>query len=114
MGLENLLINAAKFGPANGVIGFEVFADSELHFCISDRGSGIHPDQIGRMFSVFSRIQKPGFNGEFYSGFGIGLAIAQRVAHAHGGTLKYADRMDGGAVFTLTIALASERSRSTP
>ena len=110
MGLENLLVNAAKFGPAGGSIGLEVLADSALHFCVSDRGPGIHPDQIGRMFSVFGRMQNPGFK----SGFGIGLAIAQRVAHAHGGTLKYADRLDGGAVFTLTIPLASDRSGSTP
>ena len=105
MGLENLLINAAKFGPARGPIALEVFADTALHFCVSDRGPGIQPDQIGRMFSVFSRMQKPGFKG----GFGIGLAIAQRVAHAHGGTLKYADRPDGGAVFTLSLPLSSDK-----
>jgi signal transduction histidine kinase len=114
MGLENLLINAAKFGPASGAIGLEIFSDSALHFCVSDRGPGIQPDQIGRMFSVFSRMQKPGFKGELSSGFGIGLAIVQRVAHAHGGTLKYADRLDGGAVFTLSIPLASDRAGSIP
>jgi signal transduction histidine kinase len=106
MGLDNLLINAAKFSPESAAITFEVFADTALHFRVSDRGPGIHPDQIERMFSVFSRMQQPGFKG----GFGIGLAISQRVAHAHGGTLVYADRRDGGAVFTLTLPLSSEKS----
>ena len=108
MGLENLLTNAAKFGPAGGVIGFEVLADTALHFRVSDRGPGIHDDQIERMFSVFHRMQQPGFK----DGFGIGLAITQRVAQAHGGTLKYADRVDGGAFFTLSVPLSSDELES--
>jgi signal transduction histidine kinase len=99
MGLENLLINAAKFSPESGAITFEVFADTALYFRVSDRGPGIPPDQIGRLFSIYNRIQQNDFTG----GFGIGLAIAQRVAHAHAGTLEYADRAGGGAVFTLTL-----------
>lgn len=105
MGMENLLINAAKFGPAGGTVVIEILADTALHFRVSDRGPGLHPYQIDRMFTVFSRMQQTGFEG----GFGIGLAIAQRVAHAHGGTLKYADRVGGGAVFTLTLPLSSNR-----
>jgi signal transduction histidine kinase len=46
-------------------------------------------------------MQQPGFK----RGFGIGLAIAMRVAHAHGGSLDYADRPGGGAVFTLTLPM---------
>jgi signal transduction histidine kinase len=109
MGLENLLINAAKYGPVGGVIGLEVRADTALHFCVSDRGPGIRADQIERMFSVFNRMQQPGFKG----GFGIGLAITQRVAHAHGGSLTYMDRVGGGAVFTLTLPLSTDQPVST-
>jgi signal transduction histidine kinase len=107
MGLENLLINAAKYSPEKSAIALEMFADKALHFRVSDRGPGIDPDQVGRLFSIFKRTRKPDFN----SGFGIGLAIAQRVAHAHGGTLEYADREGGGAVFTLTLSIVQHHGR---
>jgi signal transduction histidine kinase len=82
-----------------------VISDTALHFRISDRGPGIQPEQTERLFLLFNRLQQPGFKG----GFGIGLAIARRVAHAHGGNLKYADRADGGAVFTLTLQMNRPR-----
>ena len=104
MGLENLLTNAAKYGPERVAIALEIFADTALHFRVSDRGLGIHPEHRARLFSIFNRMQQSDFKG----GFGIGLAIVQRVAHAHGGSLKYADRPGGGAVFTLTLPLSSD------
>jgi signal transduction histidine kinase len=102
MGLENLLINAAKFSPERGAVALDVYADSALHFRVSDRGPGIPADQIGRLFFIFNRTPQLDIKG----GFGIGLAIAQRVAHVHGGILTYADRAGGGAVFTLTLPIA--------
>jgi signal transduction histidine kinase len=104
MGLENLLINAAKFSPQSTPIALEVLADEALHFRVSDRGPGIPPDQIGRLFSIFNRMPQPAVK----AGFGIGLAIVQRIALVHGGTLDYADRAGGGAVFTLTVPLSSD------
>ena len=101
MGLENLLINAAKYSPEGSPVLLEVFADSALHFRISDRGPGIHPSQKSRPFSVFNRPQQ----APLKEGFGIGLAIAQRVAVVHAGSLQYADRAGGGAVFTLAFPL---------
>lgn len=102
MGLENLLINAAKYSPGNTAVDLEVFADTALHFRVSDRGPGIPAGQVGRLFSIFSQAPQAGAKG----GFGIGLAMAWRVAHAHGGSLAYADRSGGGAVFTLSLPLA--------
>jgi signal transduction histidine kinase len=101
MALENLLINAAKFSPDSGVISLDVFAGTALYFRVSDRGPGVHPDQIERLFFIFNRVQQ----SDFKNGFGIGLAMARRVAEAHGGTLEYARREGGGAVFTLTLPL---------
>jgi signal transduction histidine kinase len=101
MALENLLINAAKYSPDSGDIALDVFAGTALHFRVSDRGPGVHPDQIDRLFFIFNRVQQ----SDFKNGFGIGLAMARRVAEAHGGTLEYAKRGDGGAVFTLTLPL---------
>jgi two-component system sensor histidine kinase KdpD len=104
MALVNLLINAAKFSPDSGVIALDVFAGTALHFRVSDRGPGVHPDQIERLFFIFNRVQQ----SDFKNGFGIGLAMARRVAEAHGGTLEYATREGGGAVFTLTLPLTRQ------
>jgi two-component system sensor histidine kinase KdpD len=90
------------YSPEQTAIAFEVLVDTALHFRISDRGPGIAPGQTERMFCVFTRLQQPGFTG----GFGIGLAIARRIAQAHGGSLVYADRIGGGAVFTLSLPLS--------
>jgi signal transduction histidine kinase len=104
MALINLLINAAKFSPDSGVIALDVFAGTALHFRVSDRGPGVLPDQIERLFFIFNRVQQ----SDFKNGFGIGLAMARRVAEAHGGTLEYATREGGGAVFTLTLPLTRQ------
>jgi signal transduction histidine kinase len=101
MGLENLLINAAKYSPDSGAIALDVFADTALHFRVRDSGPGIRPEQRSRLSALFNRMQQTSFK----DGFGIGLAIARRVAHAHGGSLDYADRAGGGAVFTLSLPL---------
>ncbi len=106
MVLENLLINAAKFSPEGSAVALDVSADQALHFRVSDRGPGIPAEQMGRLFAIFNRLQQSGFKG----GFGIGLAIAQRVALAHGGSLSYADRAGGGAVFTLSLPLQQAAS----
>jgi two-component system sensor histidine kinase KdpD len=102
MALDNLLTNAAKYSPEKTDIAFDVWVDAALHFRVSDRGPGVAAGQVSRMFSVFNRLQQPGFTG----GFGIGLAIARRIAQAHGGNLLYADRAGGGAVFTLSLPLS--------
>ena len=109
MGLENLLGNAAKFSPAHTAVALEVFADTALHVRVSDRGPGIQPAQRARLFSIFNRMQQPDTRSHSKGGFGIGLAIARRVALAHGGLLEYADREGGGAVFTLTLPIAADK-----
>ena len=104
MALENLLINAAKYSPESAAIALDVFADEALHFRVSDRGPGIQAGQLERLLSIYSRVQP----NDFKSGFGIGLAITQRVARVHGGRLEYAQRAGGGAVFTLILPLSPE------
>jgi signal transduction histidine kinase len=111
MGLENLLINAAKFSPEGSAVALEIWADKALHLRVSDCGPGILPEHIERLFSPFQRLQQA---GGAKGGFGIGLAIVRRVAQAHGGRLAYADRVGGGAVFTLTLPLACAQLGSSP
>jgi signal transduction histidine kinase len=45
-------------------------------------------------------------------GFGLGLAISQWIAQAHGGTLTASSRLGRGSLFTVTLPIASEADRS--
>ena len=101
LALTNLLSNAAKYSPAGEPIRLEVAGDTMLRYRIIDCGPGIAPSERERIFDIFHRVS----SSDGQTGFGIGLAMAQRVAAIHKGTLDYADRAGGGAVFTLSLPL---------
>ena len=99
--LTNLLTNAAKYSPRDEPVFLDVSADTMLRYRIIDRGPGIPLEQHQRLFQIFHRANDAPRN----EGFGIGLAIAWRVAKIHGGLLEYADHADGGAVFVFSLPL---------
>jgi two-component system, OmpR family, sensor histidine kinase KdpD len=97
--LVNLLENAFKYTPATAPIELSVRRDGPwIAFAVSDRGSGIAPAEVGRLFTPFM-----GRGG--VSSSGLGLSIAHRLATAQGGTLRYDPRPGGGSVFTLRVPL---------
>ena len=62
---------------------------------VVDRGPGI-PDDVSR------NLFRPFFTTKS-SGMGMGLAICQSIVNSHGGTLSYANNLDGGATFSVTL-----------
>jgi two-component system sensor histidine kinase KdpD len=94
---HNLLGNAAKYGPADGVI--EVIVDAEDDWPrvrILDRGPGVDPFEADRLFELFYRSERT----SRVSGSGIGLFVARRLVEAIGGTIWAKARDDGpGAEF---------------
>jgi PAS domain S-box-containing protein len=100
--LSNLLNNAARFTPREGVI--EVRARGEAGsavISVRDDGAGIAPEQAAHLFEMFRRDARSG-------GLGIGLALARRLAEMHGGTLGAASDGPGkGAEFTVRLPLAA-------
>ncbi|MBK7002602.1 MAG: sensor histidine kinase [Rhodoferax sp.] len=101
LAIGNLLTNAAKYSPIDGVVRLDVCVDSMLRYCVSDRGPGISTEEQSRLFQVFQRSSSA--RGKV--GFGIGLATAKRVAEVHGGALAYEDGKEGGARFSLSLPL---------
>jgi two-component system, OmpR family, osmolarity sensor histidine kinase EnvZ len=68
---------------------------------VRDRGPGIPPQEAERLKRPFTRLDDARGGP---SGAGLGLAIVERVARAHGGGLELAPREGGGLVARLTLA----------
>jgi len=97
--VTNLVNNALRHGGAP----VEVRAAREgnaLVIEVLDRGPGIPPSQIERLKQPFTRLNEArGAEG----GAGLGLAIVDRIARAHGGALDFAPREGGGLVARLEL-----------
>jgi two-component system, OmpR family, osmolarity sensor histidine kinase EnvZ len=101
--VTNLVDNALRHGAppveietrkTNGSIVLEV----------ADRGPGIPADQIERLTRPFTR-GEPARSGA--AGAGLGLAIVERIARLHGGTLELIGREGGGTIARVTLPLAA-------
>jgi two-component system sensor histidine kinase KdpD len=95
--VSNLLSNALRYG-APPVHVDAVRSDGQLSVFVEDRGDGIAPDFVPRLFERFTRNSSDGVQGA-----GIGLAVAQSYARAHGGELLYEPADPRGARFRLEL-----------
>ena len=103
--LGNLIDNAFKYSPPDAAIELTGGVENgQVVFRVMDRGAGVAPAERDRVFTPFYRF--PGKSGGGQS-TGLGLSIARRLAEAQNGTLTYADREGGGAVFELRLPSAS-------
>lgn len=88
----NLIENATKWSPANGVVKVEVGRSFGRSFVlVKDEGPGIPQEDRENVFSRFERGQK----SEAVPGVGLGLAIARQIAEIHGGRLSIEDEGRG-------------------
>jgi two-component system, OmpR family, sensor kinase len=102
--LDNLLDNARKYGNGSPVEVKAARDGKQAVLSVRDRGPGIPPDEVERVFEPF-------FRGEFArggttNGFGLGLALARRVAEVHGGCAKAYNAEGGGARIELRFPAA--------
>lgn len=109
--LGNLLHNAVKFTPPEGLIRLSVRAsDGDVIFEVADSGPGLPPEDLARVFERFFRGDRSRSGG----GTGLGLAIAKHVVEAHGGRIwAESDGVPGhGAVFRFSLPAAEGRGQS--
>ena len=98
----NLLDNAVKFTPAGGTVQVALQLKAGwVTVTVTDDGSGIPEADLPHLFSRFYR----GRNATARPGNGLGLAIVQAIAAAHGGTVG-AENTHPGARFTLRLPQA--------
>jgi len=105
--IENLLGNALKFTPANGLIKVTLKGSgNEVILEIDDTGIGISPEQLPRVFERFYQVD--GTSTRRYGGVGLGLALVKEVVEAHGGNVNVESQVGKGSSFRVTLPIEGE------
>ena len=102
--LVNLLSNAVKFTPAAGAVSLDVDVDAEagaVHFNVLDTGIGIASEDMARLFRPFAQLDAS--LSRQHEGTGLGLALVQRLAELHGGSVSVESEVDKGSRFTISL-----------
>jgi len=98
----NLLSNALKFSrernPAIIEIGCQ-WIDSIPTYFVKDNGAGFDMQYADKIFGVFQRLHR----ADEFEGNGVGLAIAQRILHRHGGRIWAESQVGKGTTFFFTV-----------
>ncbi len=105
---RNLIENAVNYTPDGGVIDVRgEILNGRFQLTVADTGHGIEPDDLGRVFERFYRVDKsrarPG-------GTGLGLSIVKHLVHVLDGEVTASNRRGGGALFTVTLPLRPDDS----
>jgi two-component system OmpR family sensor kinase len=109
----NLITNAIKYTPPGGKVelGLGRHPDN-VTFAVRDTGIGISAADFPHIFERFWRADRVRSRMSERGGFGLGLAISQWIAQAHGGTLTASSRLGRGSLFTVTLPLGDDGQRS--
>lgn len=103
----NLLTNAIKFTPKDGVIKVRLERiASHVEITVNDTGQGMAPEFLPHVFDRFR--QSDSSSTRSHSGLGLGLSIVRQLVELHGGTVIAKSPGDGeGATFKVTLPVRS-------
>lgn len=101
---DNIIRNAVRFSPRESVIMVRAELESNhVNIHVRDRGSGIPPDILPRIFDRFAQTSDDNRGGR---GHGLGLEIALGIAELHAGTISVRNCDDSGCEFSVQLPLA--------
>lgn len=114
----NILGNALKFTPKDGLILFriETLEETEeevvLRFFIKDTGCGMTPEFLSKVFIPF--MQEYNGNTKKHQGTGLGLAICKELAHLIGGSISVESEVGEGTAFTVELPFRKQQPGAVP
>lgn len=109
---SNLVSNALRFTPVGGTITLSLDVStvdnkSQLHYSLSDNGSGIDPAFIEHIFEPFSQAKE-----QEKQGTGIGLTLTKALVEQHGGTIEIESSLGKGSCFNILLPIQAIESPS--
>jgi len=113
--LVNLLSNAIKYTPEGGLIGLFVEADDltkVVRLTVWDNGIGIAKEDLPKLFRPFIQLDS-GLSRQ-QAGTGLGLALVQRMADLHGGSVNVESTPGQGSHFTIILPWITTPQDYTP
>ncbi len=120
--LINLVGNAIKFTDQGNVTVDVALVEARkeeylVRFEVRDTGVGIAPDQVDRLFRLFSQVDSS--STRKHGGTGLGLAIAKRLAEMMGGEIGVHSELGRGSTFWFTaclgrVAAAADEANASP
>ncbi|MDR3707812.1 MAG: ATP-binding protein [Capsulimonadaceae bacterium] len=100
--LVNLLSNALKFTPADGMVRILAEQNGDrIVLAVEDSGPGVPPEYREIIFDRFRQLSQS--ERQIASGTGLGLSIVREFVSLHGGTVEVNDAPDGGARFIVVL-----------
>ena len=100
--VANLVENAIAYSGEGSRVTVTVReTDDEVEISVADRGIGIAPDELDRIFERFYRSDQA--RSRATGGTGLGLAIVKHIATNHGGRVEVASTLGEGSTFTLRL-----------
>lgn len=98
--IENIVRNALKFSPANSKVSVAMHQTQQsLEIKVSDQGDGVAESALEDIFEPFVRSN----DAQDQHGYGIGLALAKQVIHAHQGTIKAKNNPHGSGLTVMIV-----------
>ena len=102
--LDNLVTNALKFTEAQGQVTVLLTHEAQsLVARVTDTGVGMGAETLERLFEPYYQGNNP--DAPRKGGFGLGLAVVQRLVTEMGGTIRVESHPGRGSVFTVRLAL---------
>lgn len=109
--LTNLISNAIKFTPENGLVDIETHEQhGGVEVVIRDTGIGIPQEELPRIFERFYQVDKTRGPSR---GTGLGLAITYEIVRAHGGRIEADSREGVGTTFRVWLPRQDESTAET-
>lgn len=106
--IVNLLSNAVKYSPPGSPVEMRVNAGTEnyIEILVEDRGIGMTPEQIERVFDRFYRVDP---NGPV-TGSGLGMALVKEIVNIHQGLIAVFPRPGGGLRVRVSLRIAGDQA----